>query len=63
MTPDTLTGDDDCQFVEGSNIQGKATLMIHTGTVSFMDDKQQKIQTEKKMDDDVITDLKKKSES
>ena len=48
MTPDTLTGDDDCQFVEGSNIQGKATLMIHTGTVSFMDDKQQKTQTEKK---------------
>ena len=52
--------DDDCQFIERSNILGKAVLVAHTRAVSLPDDKQRKTQTEKKKrrDDDAITGLK-----
>ena len=48
MDGGTEDDDDDCQFVEHSNINEKAMLAAHIGAVSLPLDNPQKAQTEKK---------------
>ena len=49
VPPNVRETDDDCPFVEQSNVHGRAMLVAHTGAVSLPGDKQWKTQTKEKM--------------